>query len=72
MEIELNKLTLDDEDKVELQKTLQFLLQEIKKNGEPKTFIFKGLLASFDGIEALQTYRDEIADTLGIRTNGGD
>lgn len=72
METEINKLTLDDEDKVELQNTLKFLLQEIKKDGDPETFIFKGLLANFDGIEELQTYRNRIAKKIGIHTKGED
>lgn len=65
MEQTLNHLPLDVQHKRELYDTLNFLLAEIKKE-KPKKFIFKGMLANFEEVEALRPYKQKIANIMGL------
>ncbi len=65
MQKEVNKLNLDADTREELLATLNFLLKEVRSD-RTERYIFKGMLANFDGIEPLQPYRKEIADILDL------
>lgn len=65
MERALNKLSLKKDRQDEMQATLDFLKKEIQKE-DPQKFIFKGLLANFDGIEEITPYRQEISEKWGF------
>lgn len=66
MKERLPNLVLEKTKFEDLDKTLDFLLKEVKKE-EPEKIIFQGMLSNFHGVSELEDFRQQIADLLEIK-----